>query len=142
MALVRWSVNNRENRGRNLRVRVTLHDVNGVPIPPPQGTNEARNEMTAPPDMLPHDELSPNGTWRGPRCEVWLSQHPDPGVLVPAYAVPLPAYAPTDPPPPEVQEVTVVLEQATVAGAVLATVRMRDAAGNWRPLCVRQSVPL
>ena len=27
MALVRWSATNRENRGRSIRVRVTLHDV-------------------------------------------------------------------------------------------------------------------
>jgi hypothetical protein len=141
MALMRWSVSNRENRGRNLRVRVTLHDVNGVPIPPPAG---ARDEITAPPTGEMQVESVPPGSWPGLRCHIGVSPHPMPGPLAPAYAVPLPAYPPIPPPPPsaDVEEVTVILEPATVEGAVLATVRMRDAAGNWRPLCVRQSVPL
>jgi hypothetical protein len=41
-----------------------------------------------------------------------------------------------------VQEITVLLEGAPVKECILVTVRMRDGAGVWHPLCSRQSVTL
>jgi hypothetical protein len=143
MALVRWTLMNREGKGRDVSARVTLCDRSGMPIPHPGNLNHPSQELKAP-DAAGNNPASTDPAtfaWNGVRVQVEVQGGrlpPFPGSTrwSQVLSCPQPLYSPMVTTPPEIYEVRVYVDSAGPRGdLVLVTVLMMDGTAGWNLLC-------